>query len=75
MRCPYCGNEITNTELCPICGEEMVFNAGAGPHGTWECTICSTEKFIVGFRMSITGLIRVKDQIGRYKFPDPEDTN
>ncbi|GAI20635.1 unnamed protein product, partial [marine sediment metagenome] len=39
----------------------------------WECRICSTEKYIVGFRTSITGLIRVKDQIGRYKFPDPKD--
>lgn len=74
MQCPFCHNEITNTELCPICGSEMIFNAGAGPFGTWECAVCSTEKFVVGFRTGINGLTRVKDDIGRYKFPDSDDT-
>jgi len=75
MQCPYCHNIIKDFEFCLICGEPMIFVPEEGPFGTWECRICSTEKYIVGFRTSINGLVRAQDSVGRYKVPEPDTSN
>lgn len=65
--CPYCHNTIRDTEVCPVCESLMVFMPGEGPMGTWECRVCSSEKDIVGYRTTPSGLQRVSDLVGRYK--------
>jgi len=70
MHCPYCHNEIKEIESCPICEEPMIFKPGEGPFGTWECSVCSEGKYIVGFRANYYGLVRVNDSVGRYKHPE-----
>jgi len=66
MICPFCHNEFKSIEICPVCNSSMFFMPGEGPHGTWECLFCSSKDNIVGYRTSITGLIKVTDIVGRY---------
>ena len=66
MICPYCHNEIKETEKCPECKNEMIFMPGEGPMGTWECKFCSSKKRRVGYRTTPFGLMIVTDMVGRY---------
>jgi len=70
MQCPHCHQEIKAIENCPVCNSEMIFMSGQGPMGTWECRICSDGKTIIGYRTTPMGLMRVEDEIGRYKKPE-----